>query len=74
MTNLHTWRFYRSGGFDQVRLDTIEDLVSLDQLDQKLWVALSCPSKGLQFDPMTLSSLDHDNDGYIRAGELVKVR
>ena len=70
-SNLHTWRFYRSGGFDQVRLDTLEDLVNLDQLDQKLWVALSCPSKGLQFDPLTLAALDHDNDGYIRASELV---
>ncbi|MEY4592066.1 MAG: hypothetical protein RIR18_961 [Pseudomonadota bacterium] len=67
----HTWRFYRSGGFDQVRLDTVDDLLSLDQLDQKLWVALSCPSKGLQFDPLTLAALDQDNDGYIRAHELI---
>lgn len=68
---LHTWNFYRSGGFDQVRLDTIDDLLNLDQLDQKLWVALSCPSKGLHFDPRTLAALDQDNDGYIRAHELI---
>jgi len=46
----HRWRFFRSGGFDQVRLETGADLMSLDQLDQKLWVALSCPVKGLEFD------------------------
>jgi hypothetical protein len=68
----HTWRFYRSGGFDQVRLDTIADLLHLDCLDQKLWVALSCPSKGLHFDPKTLAALDQDSDGYIRAHELIQ--
>ena len=29
-------------GFDQVRLDTGADLMALDELDQKLWVALVC--------------------------------
>ena len=43
----HRWRFVRVGGFDQVRLDRGEDLVALEQLDQKLWVALSCPTRAL---------------------------
>jgi hypothetical protein len=34
----HAWKFFRVGGFDQVRLDTGADLVALEQLDQKLWV------------------------------------
>lgn len=67
----HTWQFYRSGGFDQVRLDTLDDLRHLDQLDQKLWVALSCPTQGLEFDPRTLALLDSDQDGHIRAPELM---
>ncbi|AKU93168.1 hypothetical protein AKJ08_3555 [Vulgatibacter incomptus] len=33
----HRFRFFRAGGFDQVRLDRGEDLVALGQLDQKLW-------------------------------------
>jgi hypothetical protein len=41
----HKWRFYRAGGFDQVSLDHGADLLALDQLDQKLWVALACPAK-----------------------------
>src|SRR5262245_49255638 len=30
------WKFFRAGGFDQVRLETGADLLALDQLDQKL--------------------------------------
>ena len=40
----HEWRFFRAGGFDQVCIDTGADLLALAQLDQKLWVALSCPA------------------------------
>lgn len=66
-TPTHRWRFFRAGGFDQVRLDTGADLLNLDQLDQKLWVALSCPVNGLEFDQRTLNLLDADKDGHIRA-------
>jgi hypothetical protein len=67
----HPWRFYRAGGFDQVRLDSGADLMRLDQLDQKLWVALACPIAGLEFDPKTAALIDTDHDGRIRAPELI---
>ncbi|MBL9088767.1 MAG: hypothetical protein JNM10_16635 [Planctomycetia bacterium] len=67
----HKWRFWRAGGVDQVRLDRGVDLVHLDQLDQKLWVALACPVKGLEFDERTLALLDTDKDGRVRAPELI---
>lgn len=67
----HRWRFFLSGGFDQVRLDTGEDLLNLKNLDQKLWAALSCPTSGLEFDPLTLELIDTDEDGRIRAPELL---
>lgn len=70
-TTSHNWRFFRAGGFDQVRLDTAADLLALDQLDQKLWVALSCPTTGIEFDARTLALVDTDEDGHIRAGELI---
>lgn len=69
--NTHHWRFFSAGGFDQVRLDNGNDLLNLAQLDQKLWVALSCPVKGLEFDSQTLALIDSDNDGHIRAPELI---
>ena len=47
---IHRWRFFRSGGFDQVRLESGADLAALDQLDPKLWAALSCPIRGLEID------------------------
>ena len=61
----HVWKFYRTGGLDQVSLETGADLMSLDQLDQKLWVALSCPVKGLELDEKTLALIDTDRDGRI---------
>ena len=67
----HTWRFFRAGGFDQPRIDTPADLLAIDALDQKLWVALSCPVTGSEFDRRTLALLDSDNDGHIRAPELI---
>lgn len=67
----HNWRFFRAGGFDQVRLDGSADLLALESLDQKLWVALACPTNGLEFDATTLGLLDSDSDGRIRAPELI---
>lgn len=67
----HRFRFLRAGGFDQVLLDRGADLLALDQLDQKLWVALSCPTRGIEFDARTLSFIDRDGDGRIRAPEVV---
>ncbi|MDP2194359.1 MAG: hypothetical protein Q8J72_00045 [Rhodocyclaceae bacterium] len=67
----HTWRFFRAGGFDQPRIDTPADLLAIGALDQKLWVALSCPVAGSEFDRRTLALIDSDNDGHIRAPELI---
>ena len=68
---IHKWRFFRSGGFDQVRLESGADLTALDQLDPKLWAALSCPIRGLEIDGKTLELIDGDSDGYIRVPEIV---
>ncbi len=67
----HSWNFFRTGGLDQVSLTTAADLLALDQLDQKLWVALSCPVKGLELDEKTLALIDADADGRIRVPELL---
>ncbi len=67
----HRWRFFRSGGFDQVAIETGEDLRHLDELDPKLWTALSCPTTGLEFDARTLALLDIDGDGQIRVPEIL---
>src|ERR1022692_1918704 len=65
------WQFFRAGGFNQVALTSGADLMALDQLDQKLWVALACPTSGLEFDKATLALIDTDKDGRIRAPELI---
>ena len=71
MSATHHWRFFRAGGFDQVKLDTGADLMNLDHLDQKLWVALACPTTGLEFDSKTAALIDTDHDGRVRAPELI---
>ena len=70
-TPAHIWSFWRAGGFDQVKLTSGADLLHLDQLDQKLWVALACPTTGLEFDSQTLKLIDTDHDGRIRARDII---
>ena len=70
-TPAHTWNFFRTGGVDQVALTTGADLLALEHLDQKLWVALACPVKGLELDEETLALIDTDGDGRIRVPELL---
>ena len=71
MTTPHIWNFFRAGGFDQVRLDCGADLLALKELDQKLWVALSCPTRGIEFDSKTLDLIDGDKDGRVRANDVL---
>src|SRR5271169_157041 len=68
---IHSWKFFRAGGVDQVVLADAADLENLDTLDQKLWVALACPTSGLEFDERTLALLDTDHDGRIRPPEIL---
>ena len=65
------WTFFRAGGFDQVKLESGRDLLRIGELDQKLWVALACPTSGLELDPRTLALIDADSDGRMRASELI---
>ncbi len=67
----YQWKFFRAGGFNQVVINSGNDLLNLDQLDQKLWVALACPTTGVEFDKTTLALIDTDKDGRVRAPELI---
>jgi hypothetical protein len=68
----HRWKFYRAGGVDQVQLRDGRDLVHLRELDEKLWVAVAMPVKGVHVDPKTLAALDLDGDGRVRLPEIVR--
>jgi hypothetical protein len=67
----HAWQFFRAGGVDQVLITRGADIAQLRELDQKLWVALACPTRGIDFDHRTLDLIDTDHDGRIRAPELL---
>ncbi|MEO8992885.1 MAG: hypothetical protein ABI284_02890 [Nitrosospira sp.] len=71
MASPHIWKFFRAGGFDQVQIDNGADLLALKGLDQKLWVALSCPTRGIEFDTKTLDLIDDDEDAHVHANEVL---
>lgn len=48
-----------------------QDVARIGELDPKLWVVLSCPASGVQFDARTLEMIDTDRDGRVRVPELV---
>lgn len=62
--------FRRMSGMDQIVLSDDEEWRNLDKLDEKLWMALSCPTTGLEFNADTLALLDTDKDGRIRANDV----
>lgn len=70
--NSHRWSFVRLGGFDQVLLDDAESIGAIATLDQKLWGALASPVKGTYLDERTMHLIDTDDDGRIRAPEIIE--
>jgi hypothetical protein len=67
----HRWQFFRAGAVDQVALRDGFDILALPDLDQKLWVALAMPTKGVDIDATTLALLDVNNDGRIRVHDIL---
>ncbi|MDE5878789.1 MAG: hypothetical protein K2G99_01995, partial [Desulfovibrio sp.] len=63
--------FRRMSGLDQASLQTDWEWRNLAALDQKLWMAMSCPTHGLEFDARTLALLDPDKDGRIRSADIL---
>ena len=59
----NAFTFRRMSGLDQAILQTDWEWQNLGKLDQKLWMAMSCPTHGLEFNARTLALLDPDNDG-----------
>ena len=71
MQQQYEWQFFRAGEVDQVVIRTGQDIAHIGELDQKLWVALACPTRGIEFDSATLDLIDESRDGRIRPPELV---
>ncbi len=69
--NNHIWSFSTVGGVKRVNLETGNDLQNLENLDPKLWTALSCPVNDLEIDRKTLDIIDSDKDGQIRVPEVI---
>jgi hypothetical protein len=67
----HRFHFFRAGGVDQVSLRDGSDMLALAELDPKLWMALSMPTRGVGIDSETLTLLDADGDGRLRVPDIL---
>ncbi len=67
----YKWKFSKIGGVTRVSIESGDDIAHLDELDEKMWTVLSCPSSGLEFDEKTLKMIDADHDGQIRVNDVV---
>ena len=67
----YDWKFSTVGGVTRVNIESGQDIIHLDELDRKLWTALSCPLKGLEIDEKTMTMLDTNGDGKIHIEEIV---
>ena len=67
----YDWKFSTVGGVTRVNIESGQDILHLDELDRKLWTALSCPLKGLEIDEKTMTMLDTNGDGKIHIEEVV---
>ncbi len=61
----------QNGGLIQAKISTIDDVLNLRDLDLKMWTALACPVKGLEFSEETLNVLDSDKNGRVRHPEIL---
>ena len=46
----YDWKFSTIGGVTRVNIENGQDIAHLGELDQKMWTALRCPTKGLAID------------------------
>ncbi len=67
----YAWKFLTFGGVTRVNISTGEDIANLEELDRKLWTVLSCPTSGLEMDPVTLGLVDLNGDGNIHIDEIL---
>lgn len=68
----YNWTYTSIGGCTRIKIQSGEDIRHLNELDEKLWTVLSCPTVGLEIDEASLKLMDTDNDGKLHVKEVVK--
>ena len=61
-------RFHKVGKTFQLRIESPDDLRAILELDESLWMATSAPVAAFRCDPVFLTMVDTDANGFIVTG------
>ncbi|MGM9837657.1 MAG: hypothetical protein ACI30A_04115 [Paludibacteraceae bacterium] len=70
-TKKYNWTFANVGGVTRVKIQSGDDIRHLNELDEKMWTVLACPTTGLEIDSESLRLMDSDCDGSLKVKEVV---
>ncbi len=63
--------FQQIGRVEHLQINDCRGLAGVMDIDKAHWIATSAPVSGLRIDPVFLSLVDSDNNGRIRADEVI---
>ena len=67
---MYKFSFTSVGGATRVKIQNGEDIRHLNELDDKMWTVLSCPTSGLEIADESLQMMDADGDGQLHVNEV----
>lgn len=67
---MYKFSFTSVGGATRVKIQNGEDIRHLNELDDKMWTVLSCPTTGLEIADESLQMMDADGDGQLHVNEV----
>ena len=67
---MYKFSFASVGGATRVKIQNGEDIRHLNELDDKMWTVLSCPTSGLEIADESLQMMDADGDGQLHVNEV----
>ena len=67
---MYDFSYASVGGATRVKIQNGEDIRHLNELDDKKWTVLSCPTTGLEIADESLQVMDADGDGQLHVNEV----
>ena len=67
----HTWKYANIGGNTRVIIQNGADIQHLNELDEKLFTVLACPTSGLEIPEESLECMDTNGDKKIHVSDVI---